>query len=43
MRAGFVVKGPAATVEGVLKKYRLLLAPLRFGAGIKGKITDSWW
>ena len=25
-----------------LKKYRVLLAPITFGAGIKGKITDSW-
>jgi len=27
----------------LLKKYRYLLAPLFFGAGIKGKITDSWY
>lgn len=25
-----------------LSRYRVLLAPLFFGAGIKGKITDSW-
>lgn len=25
-----------------LAKYRLSLAPLRFGAGLKGKIVDSW-
>jgi glycosyltransferase involved in cell wall biosynthesis len=25
-----------------LARYRLLLAPLRFGAGIKGKVLDSW-
>lgn len=25
-----------------MKKYRLCLAPLRFGAGLKGKIVDSW-
>ena len=25
-----------------ISKYRLQVAPLRFGAGIKGKITDSW-
>ena len=22
--------------------YRVLLAPLRFGAGLKGKIVDAW-
>jgi hypothetical protein len=26
----------------VLRQYRLLLAPLRFGAGIKGKLLDAW-
>ena len=25
-----------------LKRYRVLLAPLFFGGGIKGKIADSW-
>lgn len=25
-----------------MSKYRVLLAPLRFGAGIKGKILDAW-
>ena len=25
-----------------LQKYKVMLAPLRFGAGIKGKITDAW-
>lgn len=25
-----------------LAKYRVMLAPLRYGAGIKGKIVDSW-
>ncbi|OQR94313.1 hypothetical protein THRCLA_08195 [Thraustotheca clavata] len=29
-------------VHQTLAKYRLSLAPLRFGAGIKGKILDSW-
>lgn len=23
--------------------YRICFAPLRFGAGLKGKIVDSWW
>jgi glycosyltransferase involved in cell wall biosynthesis len=39
---GFIVKGPAADVHETLKHYRVNLAPLRFGAGIKGKISDGW-
>jgi O-antigen biosynthesis protein len=35
------MKGPAKRLT-VLKRYRANLAPLRFGAGIKGKIADSW-
>lgn len=27
---------------GALGKYRFQVAPLRFGAGVKGKITDGW-
>ncbi|CAG9320393.1 unnamed protein product [Blepharisma stoltei] len=38
---GVVVKGPMKSLE-TLKKYRVLLAPIRYGAGIKGKITDSF-
>jgi len=26
-----------------LNKHRILLVPLRYGAGIKGKIADSWY
>ena len=25
-----------------LRQYRVALAPLRFGAGLKGKVVDSW-
>lgn len=25
-----------------LAKYKIMLAPIRYGAGIKGKIVDSW-
>ena len=25
-----------------MQQYRICLAPLRFGAGLKGKIVDSW-
>jgi hypothetical protein len=40
---GFRVLGSAFDQYETLKQYRVLLAPLRFGAGIKGKISDSWW
>lgn len=40
---GFFVHGPAADLKQVFLGRRVSLAPLRFGAGIKGKITDSWW
>ena len=40
---GFNVKGPVKDHLKMLKKYKLNLAPLRFGAGIKGKISDGWY
>ena len=40
---GFHVMGHAENQHETLAKYRVSLAPLRFGAGIKGKISDSWW
>lgn len=33
--------GKADTLS-VLGGYRVLLAPLRFGAGLKGKVADAW-
>lgn len=39
---GFRVKGPAPNAIETLARYRASLAPLRYGAGIKGKIFDSW-
>lgn len=39
---GFNVRGPVKDHMNMLKKYRINLAPLRFGAGIKGKISDGW-
>ena len=42
-RVGFRVHGPAPELSGVFEGRRVSLAPLRFGAGIKGKISDSWW
>ncbi|MBG43530.1 MAG: glycosyltransferase [Aequorivita sp.] len=38
---GFIVKGWAPDVEGVMKNYRVQLAPLHFGAGLKGKLLDA--
>jgi hypothetical protein len=40
---GFRVLGAARDQYETLRQYKVLLAPLRFGAGIKGKISDSWW
>uniref|UniRef100_K3WLM8 DUF455 domain-containing protein n=1 Tax=Globisporangium ultimum (strain ATCC 200006 / CBS 805.95 / DAOM BR144) TaxID=431595 RepID=K3WLM8_GLOUD len=39
---GFRLMGFAPDVHDTLRQYRLTVAPLRFGAGIKGKIADSW-
>jgi hypothetical protein len=38
---GFIIKGFAPSAMDTLKKYRVLMAPLRFGAGLKGKIFDA--
>ncbi|KAF4040467.1 Glycosyl transferases group 1 [Phytophthora infestans] len=40
---GFFMKGFAPDTHEMLSQYRLSIAPLRFGAGIKGKIADSWF
>jgi glycosyltransferase involved in cell wall biosynthesis len=39
---GFLFKGMAANVHDSLSQYRVMLAPLRFGAGTKGKILDAF-
>lgn len=39
---GFLVRGWARDARATLGAYRLCLAPLRFGAGIKGKLADAW-
>ncbi|NJB69837.1 glycosyltransferase involved in cell wall biosynthesis [Saonia flava] len=38
---GFYVLGRTADVEEVMGQARINLAPLRFGAGIKGKLADA--
>lgn len=40
--SGFIVHGYVDNLEEVLTRSRVLLAPLRFGAGNKGKIIDAW-
>lgn len=41
-KSRFIVKGRADDAIETLSVYRVLLAPLRFGAGLKGKIVDSF-
>ncbi|KUF75760.1 hypothetical protein AM587_10005853 [Phytophthora nicotianae] len=40
---GFFMKGFAPDAHETLSQYRLSIAPLRYGAGIKGKIADTWF
>ena len=37
----FFIKGRAENAQKVIANARVLLAPIRFGAGIKGKLTDA--
>jgi len=38
---GFILKGWTPDVSGVMEKAKVCLAPLRFGAGLKGKLLDA--
>ncbi len=38
---GFIIKGWTENAKEVIKNARVCLAPLRFGAGIKGKLADA--
>lgn len=38
---GFLIKGRANDALTVISKAKVLLAPLRFGAGLKGKLVDA--
>lgn len=40
-KEGFHIKGWAAEAQVVMQSARVCLAPLRFGAGIKGKLMDA--
>ena len=39
--SGFLIKGFAENVNDVMKNAKICLAPLRFGAGLKGKLVDA--
>jgi len=39
---GFYIKGRAENLPSLISNYRVNLVPLRFGAGIKGKIADGF-
>ncbi|MEH6535667.1 MAG: glycosyltransferase family 4 protein [Psychroserpens sp.] len=38
---GFLIKGFAEDVNDVMQQSKVLLAPIRFGAGLKGKLFDA--
>jgi glycosyltransferase involved in cell wall biosynthesis len=40
---GFELKGPVVDQFQALRAHLVNLAPIRFGAGLKGKISDGWW
>ena len=40
-KEGFLIKGRAENTQEVVKNARIVLAPLRFGAGIKGKLLEA--
>ena len=40
-KQGFLIKGRAESARAVISAARVLLAPLRFGAGIKGKLLEA--
>ena len=40
-KEGFLIKGNADSAKEVVGNARLVIAPLRFGAGIKGKLTEA--
>ena len=41
VKEGFLVRGRAENASEVVEKARVVLAPLRFGAGIKGKLLEA--
>ncbi len=41
VQTGFLIKGRAEDSKAVISEARLMLAPLRFGAGLKGKLIEA--
>lgn len=40
--SGFIIKGKADDVNATMQNYRVLAAPIPFGAGLKGKFFDGF-
>ena len=40
-KEGFIIKGYTANPKEIVQNNKIVLAPLRFGAGIKGKLTEA--
>jgi glycosyltransferase involved in cell wall biosynthesis len=40
-KEGFLIKGRAESAKEIISNARVLLAPIRFGAGIKGKLLEA--
>ena len=40
-KTGIFIKGFVDDIQDTLKKYKVFLAPLQFGAGLKGKLVDA--
>lgn len=40
-KEGFIIKGRAEEALEVIKSAKIMLAPLRFGAGVKGKLIEA--
>ena len=40
-KEGFLIKGWTENLQDTMDNYRLQLAPIRFGAGLKGKLMDA--
>ena len=38
---GFIIKGFVEDINATMKTYKVCLVPLRYGAGLKGKIVDA--
>ncbi len=41
-KEGFYIMGRAENIDKLIQQYRVNLVPLRFGAGIKGKVADGF-